>query len=589
MILQALKGYYERKQAELPPEGFQSVEIPFVIVINRAGSFIQLRDTREGKRGRQFVVPRAETRSGTMAWSKPNLLWDHYGFVLGEPKGLTEADKVMAARQHKAFVERVTAVARDLGDDHPVHAVALFLERGEFSVVRDAPGWSDCVKKKGCNLSFQLLDNPFLVAEDIALGRFLGEEASDEGESGDEVLRGICLVSGEEDAIVRLHPAIGGVGEKPIPLAAINDGVSPAFSSFGKSQGYNFPVGARASFAYATALRHLLQRDSRQKVRVADAVVVSWAENTSGAEFESAFLDFLNPPRDDPDAGTRAVASLYRCVRDGKPFTANDDQRFFVLGLSANVARIVVRFWHVASIAELGVAFRRYFNEVEIARPAYDADAPLSLLRLLASTALLGEVDNIPRNLGGDVMRAILTGGRYPESLMQGVLRRIRADVARKKNDRLVENVPWPRAALLKAYLIRNLNDKEIIVSLNEENTDPGYRLGRLFAALERVQERAQGNLNASIRERYYGAFSATPVTVLPLLMKLKNHHLAKLPNRGEAVNLEKLLGAIVDGLGDVPARLSLAQQARFAVGYYHQRQAFFVKPDTETPDQSAD
>jgi CRISPR-associated protein Csd1 len=161
---------------------------------------------------------------------------------------------------------------------------------------------------------------------------------------------------------------------------------------------------------------------------------------------------------------------------------------------------------------------------------------------------------------------------------MQGALRRIRAE----------RDVSYPRAALIKAYLTRNLNDKEITVSLNEENTDPGYRLGRLFAALERVQERAQGNLNASIRDRYYGAFSTTPVTVLPLLMKLKNHHLAKLPNRGEAVNLEKLLGAIIEGIGDIPARLSLAEQARFAVGYYHQRQAFFHKPDTETPDQSA-
>ena len=363
-----------------------------------------------------------------------------------------------------------------------------------------------------------------------------------------------------------------------MPLAAINNGVSPAFSSFGKSQGYNFPVSAKASFAYATALRHLLRKDSRQKLRIADAIAVFWAEKASGAEFESAFLDFLDPPRDNPDLGTQAVASLYQSVRDGRPFTADDGQRFHVLGLAPNAARIAVRFWHVATIAELGRAFYRYFNEVDIVRPNYEAGAPLSLFRLLASTALQGKAENIPPNLGGDVMQAILAGGRYPETLMQGALRRIRAE----------REVTYPRASLLKACLIRNLNDKEIHVSLNEENLDPGYRLGRLFAALERAQERAQGNLNASIRERYYGAFSATPVTVLPLLMKLKNHHLAKLPNRGEAVNLEKLFSAIVDGLGDVPARLSLSEQARFAVGYYHQRQAFFNKPESDSSDQPA-
>ena len=258
--------------------------------------------------------------------------------------------------------------------------------------------------------------------------------------------------------------------------------------------------------------------------------------------------------------------------------TADDSQRFYVLGMAPNAARIAVRFWHVATIIELGQAFRRYFDEVEIIRPGYESGAPLSLFRLLAATALQGKAENIPPNLGGDVMRAILKCSRYPETLMQGALRRIRAE----------REVSFPRAALLKAYLIRNCQDKEIRVSLNPENADPGYRLGRLFAALERVQERAQGNLNASIRDRYYGAFSTTPTTVLPMQMRLKNHHLAKLANRGEAVNLEKLLAAIVDGLADVPPRLSLTEQARFAVGYYHQRQSFFNRGDAQSADQSA-
>ncbi len=586
MILQALADYYDRKKDELPPEGFQSMEIPFVIVLDRGGHFVQLRDTRENKRGRQFVVPRAETRSGTGSWAKPNLLWDHYGFVLGQPKGDSDSDREMAAKQHRAFKERVMAVAGKLPSDHSVHAVSQFLRRGEFSGVRDASGWLDCIKKKGCNLSFQVVDENVLVAEDPMLSQFLSD-TDEAAASRDPIIRGICLVSGDEDAITRLHPAIGGVGEKPVPLAAINDGVSPAFSSLGKSQGYNFPVGSRASFAYATALRNLLRNGSTQKLRVADVVTVFWAEKESGSGFESAFLSFLEPPKDNPDAGTQAVASLHRSIRDGKPFTDDDSQRFHVLGLSPNVARIAVRFWHVASIAELGRAFYRYFEELNIQRPSFDADAPMTLFRLLSATAFDGKAENIQPNLEGEVVRAILTGGRYPEALMQGVMRRIRADVAKRRNGHLLENVPWTRAAALKAWLIRNSN-KEITVSLNEENTDPGYRLGRLFAALERVQERAQGNLNATIRERYYGAFSSTPLTVMPLLMKLKNHHLAKLPNRGEAVNLEKLLGQVIDGLGTVPPRLTLAEQAQFAVGYYHQRQAFFAKPETETPDQTA-
>lgn len=584
MILQALNLYYERKQGDLPPDGFQAVEIPFVVVIDREGNFVQLCDMRENGRARQFVVPRAETRSGTMAWARPNLLWDHYGFVFGAPKEDSAKEKETAARQHNEFVRRVAEVASRLPADHSVGAVSRFLARGDFAAVFSSPKWLECVKKKGCNLSFQLAGDNRLVSEDPGLMAFLDAGPIGEDAGDPDPVKGICLVTGNMDVIARLHPPIGGIGEKPIPLAAINDGVSPAFSSLGKSQGYNFPVGQKAAFAYATALRHLLRKDSRQRFRLADSVVVFWAEKASGEGFEQAFLDFLDPPKDDPDRGAQAVASLYSSIREGRSFTSDDRQRFHVLGLAPNVARIAVRFWHVATIGELGQAFYRHFDALEIVRPAYET-APLPLYRLLTSIVLDHKAEHIPPNLGGEVMRSILKGLPYPQTLMQGALRRIRADAARKESGRLVDNVSHPRAALLKAYLIRNLNDKEITVSLNPENTDPGYRLGRLFAALERAQELAQGNLNASIRERYYGAFSTTPITVLPLLMKLKNHHLAKLAN---PTFLEKTFGEIMDGLGDVPPRLSLAEQARFAVGYYHQRQAFFAKRDKENPDQPA-
>lgn len=124
-------------------------------------------------------------------------------------------------------------------------------------------------------------------------------------------------------------------------------------------------------------------------------------------------------------------------------------------------------------------------------------------------------------------------------------------------------------------------------MSLDPANTNIGYRLGRLFATLERAQESASPGINTTIRDRFYGAASATPVTVFPQLMKLKNHHLAKLEHRGQAVKLEKLIGKIIDEITDLPAHLDMADQGRFAVGYYHQRQAFYRKsgiPQGEQP-----
>lgn len=575
MILQALNDYYARKAADpdggLAPEGFEYKAIPFVLVLDADGRLQQLADRREGegkKRvAKSFLVPQGIKKTSGIA---ANLLWDTAEYVLGvDTKGKPER----VAEQQAAFVARLRESFGEQPVDPGLEAVYGFLahHRAEaLEALTAHPNWPEIVETNPL-VTFQLNTDTELVCQRQAVLAALGAVA---GNAPD----GRCLVSGDEDVIERLHPSIKGVWGAQTSGANIVSFNLGAFNSYGKSQSFNAPVGKRAAFAYTTALNHLLAKGSRQRVQVGDASTVFWAEKASGAAFEETFLDFLDPPRDDPDAGSRAVASLYRCVRDGRPFSGEDGQRFHVLGLAPNAARIAVRFWHVASIAELGKAFFRYFDELDIQRPAYDADKPLTLFRLLASTALLGKAENIQPNLGGDVMRAVLTGERYPEALMQGAMRRVRAQ----------RDVHWTQAALLKAYLIRNLN-KETTVSLNEENTDPGYRLGRLFAVLERVQERAQGNLNATIRERYYGAFSSTPVTVLPLLMKLKNHHLAKIDNPKIRGYMEKTLGDVLEGIDDVPPRLSLAEQAQFAVGYYHQRQAFFAKPDAETPDQSAE
>jgi CRISPR-associated protein Csd1 len=259
---------------------------------------------------------------------------------------------------------------------------------------------------------------------------------------------------------------------------------------------------------------------------------------------------------------------------------SDETTRFFVLGLAPNAARISIRFWLAGTVQEFSHRIVEHFDDIAIDHAPYEPLYP-SLFRLLASTALQGKAENIPPNLGGDMMRAILSGLPYPETLLLSALRRIRAE----------REVNYPRAALIKACINRKTRrtdpagdsapEEELHVSLDLANTNVGYRLGRLFAALEKVQEEASPGLNATIRDRFYGAASSTPVTVFSNLLKLNKHHLAKIENRGRAVNLEKLIGEIVDALnGDegFTAHLTIADQGRFAIGYYHQKQAFYAK-----------
>ncbi|OGS92098.1 MAG: type I-C CRISPR-associated protein Cas8c/Csd1 [Gallionellales bacterium GWA2_60_18] len=565
MILQALNEYYQRKtrmpNSDLAPPGFEHKAIPFLVVLTAKGEFAGLDDTREGegkkKVAKTYLVPQSVKRAVNIL---PNLLWDNSGYVFGiDSKGKPER----AREQHLAFVEAIRSRFVQ-SDDAGIRAALTFLERGDFTRVFEHQLWAE-ILESGANLTFRLEGDACPVCEREAVTDALtAADAEGTGETS------LCLVSGEADVIGRLHPSIKGVWGTQAVGANIVSFNLDAFSSYGKSQGANAPVGKRAVFAYTTALNHLLAKGSKQRIQVGDASTVFWAA-TPGHPIEELFPGFFGEPsKDNPDLGMGAVATLLNAPKTGAGSFEEDGTRFYVLGLAPNAARIAVRFWHVKTVGELAVNIRRHFDNLNIAHAPHEPET-LSLFRLLVSTATLGKAENIPPNLGGDVMRSVIENLPYPQTLLSGAIRRIRAE----------QEVTYPRAAIIKACINRYSGKEELKVSLDENNTNTAYRLGRLFAMLERVQERASPNINATIRDRYYGAASSTPVTVFSTLLKLKNHHLAKLDNKGEAVNYEKLLGQIMDGIADFPAHLDLQNQGRFAIGYYHQRQAFFTKSES--------
>lgn len=612
MILQALYDYYQRN-ADLPRLGFETKAIPFVIEINASGELVQITDTRtlDGKKkvARNFVVPQGVKKTSGVA---SNLLWDNAEYVLRavSTDKLAEMAKKSAdkPRQYRErlremrneFISKIKALPEQ--SDAGLSAVLNFLAsdfrqmKANRRRLKADPLWAEIVESNPV-LTFRLNGDVELVCQRPAIRAMLVNAGSD----GEKIT---CLIRGESDDFERLHASIKGVWGAQSSGANIISFNKEAFNSFGKAQGANSPVGKQAAFAYTTALNYLLSKESTQRIQVGDASTVFWSEKRTNSEectnFEGNFADFFaEPPKDDPAKQTRAIASLLTAVQAGAFNDEGQKTRFYVLGLAPNAARISVRFWQVGTVAEMAQRVCQHFKDLEIVHAAFEKPH-LSLFRLLVSTAMQGKSENIPPNLAGETMRAILAGLPYPQTLLAGAIRRIRAE----------RDVTYPRAALIKACLNRQIcyavrsggltwtevNDKEVDVSLDESNMKPAYRLGRLFAVLEKIQELAQPNINTTIRDRYYGAASSTPVTVFPTLLKLKNHHVSKLDEKGRKIlyrafddnTPDNYIANICVGIPpDLPAHLNLLDQGRFAIGYYHQRQVFFTKSDKSTSEST--
>lgn len=592
MILHALNDYYRRKAADpdpagrLPAFGLEAKEIPFILEIDAAGHWLApIRDTRrkESKKlvGQRFLVPATVKRSSGVA---ANLLWDTAEYVLGvDTRGKPER----VAEQHAAFLARIEALPEAAAALPGVVAVRRFLDAVDLAALSADPLWPEILEANPV-LSFRLQGDVELVCQHPAVA--LATTVADDDASEDGKTAGICLVSGEAAPAERTHTAIKGVWGAQSSGANIVSFNLDAFNSYGKRQGANAPVGKPAAFAYTTALNHLLGRDSRQRVQVGDASTVFWAEKPS--DFETLVPDlFGEPPKDDPDRGTRALDALYRAIRTAHFVSDEDATRCHVLGLAPNAARISVRFWQTGTAAELGVRLRRHFDDLEVTRAPHDP-RHLSLFRLLTAVAVQGKADNIPPRLDGEIVRAVLSGDDvpYPFGLLSQALQRCRSEQAKKNptTGKPVRHVSYERAAIVKACINRNIRwkqlpDKEMTVGLDENSTDLAYRLGRMFAAYERIQEKAaERELNRSIRDAYFGAAMATPRSVFPRLTRLDQHHMRDLRRSNQKLYsyYDRLLREINWGIPaaeSLPATMTLENQGKFALGYYHQRQNFFT------------
>ena len=440
------------------------------------------------------------------------------------------------------------------------------------------------MEKKGY-LTFALFGESRAVFESESVRKEIERSAGDEWTADKELF---CPLAGESvDKAARLHPTFAIAGARANFVSFNQD----AFCSYGKEQGDNAPIGARAVFRYTTALRHLLRFGSRQKTTVDDTTVIFWAKEKGDEFAENVGALFDKPKRDNVDDGrARIVKRILDWPRAGGR-DGGDSAAFYALGLGLNRVRAVVRFWRASTIANVADNIRRHFDNIALDGGSRFSEYPGAHRLLESIVAPKGKKETpLPPYLIDALTGAILEGRKYPPALFTRALSRCRV-VVRGKDDKKKrakeEEAAHYRVALLKGCLIRNFK-KDVLPMLNKDETDPGYRFGRLFAALERLQERASDRqLNRTIRDSYYAAASTMPARVFGRLMNGRIVHLAKLRKKKGDKWLADLIDETVDAVESFPARLSPQEQGMFHLGYCHQRRALPYSPKQSGGDSA--
>ena len=564
-VLEALAHHYERLHArgEAPPYGFSRERIAYAIVLSDAGEAVTVSPLSgicaQSPAHRLCEVPHPVRRT-----SKPlaNFLWDKTAYVLGAKRDPVTRTACPAHREHHAFRELHETLLADT-DDEGLRALLRFLRAWDPS---DYDALPHAEAMLGSNVIFQLEGERDWLHErpeaKLAWAEHLAQTMP---------AQGTCLITGARAPIALVHPAVKGVRGTHAAGAALVTFNLDTFESYGKTQGANAPISIQAAFAYTTALNALLVPESRRRFRIGDMTVVLWADVSGDVDTASQVEALLSHAIAE---GERAIGRTMEAVARGEPHTRTPPQvpagtRLHILGLVASVGRLSVRLWHVDTCGGFARRLVEHWTDLRLEPAPWST--PPSARRLLYETARRRKADRIPPTLGPALLRAILGGGRYPRTLLAAVIARIRAEKA----------VTGAQAAICRACLARDhrlgFEREDAPVSLDRDEMHPAYRLGRLFAVYERVQRAALGAVNAGIRDRFYGAASATPASVFPLLARKCTHHLATLHRAEHRRRLahwyEREIDTILDGVGTAfPRSLRLEDQGRFALGYHHQR-----------------
>lgn len=580
MILQALVDYYEflAAQGKLAKPGWGEVKIAYALDISQTGELLGIRtllnQVTQGKKmvnkPQIMLLPEATKRSSGVA---AQFLWDNARYMLG----IDEEGKEVRAKQCFLATAAKAQIVLENTNTQSAKAIKAFFANWNPDRAKDNSIVRPYIEELlGASNIIFIVDGEY-AHNDLAIINawdvFYAAQSAEQ--------KSICLVTGKEGPVARLHPNIKGIRGAQSSGAALVSFNAPSFESYGHEQGMNANVSEYAAFAYTTALNSLLSSNKHHQ-QIGDTTVVFWAEQNN-EDCSDLFAEFLS---DKIEISNDDLHDFFQKLNAGQSIRINDklinpENKFYILGLSPNAARLSVRFFLANTFGYFLKNISRFYTDFQIVKPEFDTKDILPLWQILQETANKNAKEKAATPLlTGAVMRSVLEGRPYPVSLFQNIMLRVKAD--QDNPDRFISKVSRIKAAIIKAFLIRNIKGKEdISMSLDEERDSVAYVLGRLFAVLEELQEKANPGINSTIKDKFFNSATATPAIIFPTLLHLARSHEKKLSDKkGMVISFEKSITSLLGKVKQFPKRLSLIDQGEFVLGYYHQVQYRYSKKE---------
>lgn len=581
MVLQSLVNLYEvlADKDKVDKQGWAKSKASYGLVIDENGvltNVISLKTTdKSGKKeiASQISLPMPVKKSANIA---ANYLYGTASYLFGnDRKGKPERNK-------KCFETSKSLHQKLLTDDSSpaAKAILLYFENIDIDNIESYLVDIGCnenvitdIFKNGANLVFMPLGKLATDYADIC-------ECWNKHYSKNESETEICLVTGKKLPVSRLHPVIKGVRGGQSMGTSLVSFDKPAFESFDKSQGYNSPVSEYAAFAYSTALNYLLSESDYVNF-FGDTTVVCWTENDNEG-CQEIFADFFG---NSDELKQKDLWDVIKKLSMGQSIEwnsipINPEVKFYILGLSPNAARLSVRFFLVNSFGNFMKNIVEHEENMRIVIPSFLQSIHFPAWKVLRETVNQNSKNKSAKpQLAGNYIYSILTGYKYPATLYDNIMIRIKAERDVNAEREAI------RAAVIKAFLIRNYPEyKEVLtVSINNDTNNQAYNLGRLFSILEEIQSMANPTINSTIKDRYFSSASSTPGAIFPFLLDLAQKHIKKIrtENQGFCIAKQKEITDILSRFEEsFPARMTMQEKGAFQIGYYHQTQKRYTKKE---------